>query len=256
MRLSKDIPGHQGPARRISLTSLPWDAPDKNFTQGAFFCDLPGVLQNTKTPQVWKYEKNTKKLQNHPFPVWPRKYEKITEKLQKWSFSGQFCNFSVFFFVVFGAKPEMGDFVIFSYFFRISRLEGFLYSVAPQGDHKPSSVVLDREWSGRPATWVGTTRDRKNAMQENFGLNFLRTRSTTTRDRNLQFRGALARRAPKNLEKFSFPSLQSAASTCPPDTPHWGPHFSSARHLMAAELGHCLALTNCQMHVVCGVLLA
>ena len=31
----------------------------------------------------------------------------------------------------------MGDFVIFSYFFRISRLEGFLYSVAPQGDRKP-----------------------------------------------------------------------------------------------------------------------
>ena len=31
----------------------------------------------------------------------------------------------------------MGDFVIYSYFFRLSRLEGFLYSVAPQGDHKP-----------------------------------------------------------------------------------------------------------------------
>ena len=30
----------------------------------------------------------------------------------------------------------MGDFVIFSYFFRISRLEGFLCSVAPQGDRK------------------------------------------------------------------------------------------------------------------------
>ena len=28
----------------------------------------------------------------------------------------------------------MGDFVIFSYFSSISRLEGFLYSVAPQGD--------------------------------------------------------------------------------------------------------------------------
>ena len=30
----------------------------------------------------------------------------------------------------------MGDFVNFSYFFRISRLEGFLYSVAPHGDRK------------------------------------------------------------------------------------------------------------------------
>ena len=50
--------------------------------------------------------------------------------------------------------------------------------------------------------------------------------------------------------------LQSASSTCPPESPHWGPHFSSARHLMAAELGHCLATANCQMHAVCGVLLA
>ena len=71
-----------------------------------YSCDVPGVLQNTKTPQVWKYEKNTKKLQNHPFPVWPRKYEKITEKLQKWSFAGQFCNFSVFFFVFLGPNRK------------------------------------------------------------------------------------------------------------------------------------------------------
>ena len=36
----------------------------------------------------------------------------------------------------------MGDFVIFSYFFRISRLEGSLYSVAPQGDRK---IIADPE---------------------------------------------------------------------------------------------------------------
>ena len=68
---------------------------------------------------------NTKKLQNHPFPVWPWKYEKITEKLQKWSFSGQFCNFS-YFFRISGAKPEMGDFVFFLYFFVFPDLRGFL----------------------------------------------------------------------------------------------------------------------------------
>ena len=69
---------------------------------------------------------NTKKIhiQNHPFPVWPRKYEKKTEKLQKWSLSGQFCNFSVF-FRIFGAKPEMGDFVIFCIFFVFPDLRGF-----------------------------------------------------------------------------------------------------------------------------------
>ena len=40
------------------------------------------------------------------------------------------------FFRIFGAKPEMGRFCNFFVFFRISRLEGFLYSVAPQGDRK------------------------------------------------------------------------------------------------------------------------
>ena len=73
---------------------------------------LPGVLDNTKTPQVWKYEKSTKKLQNHPFLVCPRKYEKNTEKSQNWP--EIFLTIFVIFF--FGAKPEMGD---FRYFFRI-----------------------------------------------------------------------------------------------------------------------------------------
>ena len=33
-------------------------------------------------------------------------------------------------------------------------------------------VVLDREWPGCPAIWVGTSWDQKNFMQENFGLIF------------------------------------------------------------------------------------
>ena len=45
-----------------------------------------------------------------------------------------------YFFRIFGAKPEMGDFVIFSYFLSISRLEGFLYSVPPQGDLNAKDV--------------------------------------------------------------------------------------------------------------------
>ena len=78
---------------------------------------------------------NTKKIQNHPFPVWPQKYGKNTEKLQKWSFSGQFCNFSVIFFVFLGPNQKW----VILQFFRISRLEGFLYSVAPQGDRNTST---------------------------------------------------------------------------------------------------------------------
>ena len=71
-----------------------------------FRCDLPGVLQNTKTPQVWKYEKNTKKLQNRPFPVWPQKYEKITEKFQNWPENDHFCNFSVIFSYFWGPNRK------------------------------------------------------------------------------------------------------------------------------------------------------
>ena len=32
------------------------------------------------------------------------------------------------------------------------------------------SVVLDREWPGCPAIWVGRSQDQKNIMQENVGL--------------------------------------------------------------------------------------
>ena len=40
----------------------------------------------------------------------------------------------------------------------------------------PSSFVLDRSWPGCPAIWVGTSRDEKNFMQENFGLTFFVSR--------------------------------------------------------------------------------
>ena len=103
-------------------------------------CDLPGVVQSTKTPQAWKYEKKSKS----PISGLAPKIRKNTKKFQNWPENDQFGNFSVFsFFVFLGAKPEMGDFVIFSDFFRISRLEGFLYSVPPQGDRKTRSNLLN-----------------------------------------------------------------------------------------------------------------
>ena len=51
-----------------------------------------GVVQNTKTPQAWKYEKNTKKLQNRPFPAWPQ----ILGPSRKWVILQFFCIFFVF----------------------------------------------------------------------------------------------------------------------------------------------------------------
>ena len=62
------------------------------------------------------------------------------------------------------------------------------------------------------------------------------------------------------MHERTFQSLhevchQGALSSCAADSPHWGPHFASHRHLAAAELGHCLATLNCQMHASCGVLL-
>ena len=41
----------------------------------------------------------------------------------------------LYFFCIFGARPRVGDFVIFSYFFRISGLEGFLSSRPGTRDH-------------------------------------------------------------------------------------------------------------------------
>ena len=36
----------------------------------------------------------------------------------------------------------------------------------------PVSVVLDTEWPGCPAIWVGTCRDQKHSRQHSFGLMF------------------------------------------------------------------------------------
>ena len=50
-----------------------------------------------------------------------------------WSFPGHLCIFSVFFLVIFGAQPGVGDLVFFSYFFRISGLGGFCALYEPDG---------------------------------------------------------------------------------------------------------------------------
>ena len=60
----------------------------------------------------------------------------------------------------------------------------------------------------------------------------------------------------RTLRFFHAVCRQSALAACPADYPHWGSHFASHRNLAAAELGHCLALSTCQMHSACGTLLA
>ena len=70
-----------------------------------------------------------------PHPIEPLKHEKNTEKLRKWSsFLTIFVIFQFFFLVCWGSQPERGILHIFRIFFRISGLEGFLYSVPPQED--------------------------------------------------------------------------------------------------------------------------
>ena len=91
---------------------------------------VPGMeLKNPSSPEIRK--KNTKTSRNPPPRVGPRKYEKNTEKIRKRSLSDCFRIFSVFIFRIFGARPWVGDFVTFSYFFRISGLEGFFLSSIP-----------------------------------------------------------------------------------------------------------------------------
>ena len=109
-----------------SLPNISTSSPLKGVPES---CDLPGVLQNTKTPQVWELPKKIR--ENYKITHF-RFGPKNTKKLPKITI---LCNFSVI-FSDFWAKPEMGDFVIFSYFSVIPKLEGFLYSVAPQGDRK------------------------------------------------------------------------------------------------------------------------
>ena len=94
---------------------------------------VPGIeLKNPSSPEIRKkYEKYRKKIRNPPSRVGPRKYEKNTKNTkiaQKWPFSYFFC----IFFVFSGPDPGWGIsyfFVCFSYFFRISGLEGFLSSI-------------------------------------------------------------------------------------------------------------------------------
>ena len=74
-------------------------------------CDLYGVVQNTNTPQNWKYEEITKKQKNI-YSGWAPKIRKNTDKLQKRSFSGSSCDFSVFFSYVRG-ETGMWDLYFF-----------------------------------------------------------------------------------------------------------------------------------------------
>ena len=96
--------------------------------------DLPGVLQNTKTPLTRKYEKITKK--NYKIPhsgVGPENTKKRPKNYENGLKMAIFVIF-LYIFCIFG-PPRNGGFCNFlSHSFRISGLEGFSYSVAPQGD--------------------------------------------------------------------------------------------------------------------------
>ena len=61
-------------------------------------------------------------------------------------------------------------------------------------------------------------------------------------DRTLQFLHELCR--------------HTAMSTCPADSPTWGPHFALQRNQAASDIGYCLAFATSQMHAACGTLLA
>ena len=90
---------------------------------GGTECKTPPGPENTK--------KNEKMTKSPISGLAPKIRKKIPKNCKKWSFSGQFGIFRSL-FRIFGAKPEMGDFVIFSDFFRISRLEGFCILYHPR----------------------------------------------------------------------------------------------------------------------------
>ena len=73
---------------------------------------------------------NTKKIRkNTKSPgSGPENMKKTQKKQRKWSFLGhfRFLFFCVFLLDFFGARPRVGELVIFSYFFRISGFEGIL----------------------------------------------------------------------------------------------------------------------------------
>ena len=69
-----------------------------------------------------KYEKNGEKILRNPPPRGraPKILKKYTWKNTKTAQKSPFLYFFCIFFVFIGARPGVGDFVIFSYFFRIS----------------------------------------------------------------------------------------------------------------------------------------
>ena len=82
---------------------------------GACLAILRACYRARKPP----HPENTKKIQNPPPRVDPRKYGKNTEKIEKRPKNCRFPAVFVFFryfFCIFGGQPGVGDFVFFSYF--------------------------------------------------------------------------------------------------------------------------------------------
>ena len=104
-----------------------------------------------KNPSSLKIRKKYEKMTKSPIS---RLGPTNTKKIQKNYKIGQIMTIFVifrYFFRIFGAKPEMGDVAIFSYFFRISRLEGvFVFCATPErsqhwaskGNASPAVVLM------------------------------------------------------------------------------------------------------------------
>ena len=100
---------------------------------------VPSIeLKNPSSPEI------RKKLRNSPPRVGPRK---IRKKYRKNTTTVIFEPFSYFFCIFFGfsgARPGVGSFVTFSYFFRISGLEGFLSSIPGTRNRKFWELVQEK----------------------------------------------------------------------------------------------------------------
>ena len=81
-----------------------------------------------RKPLKLEIRKRYELITKSPIPGWGlkirKKYRKNTEKIQERSFLGHFRTFSVF-ISYFRAQPEIGDFVICSFFFVFPVLRGF-----------------------------------------------------------------------------------------------------------------------------------
>ena len=143
------------------------------------FCDLPGVIQNAKTPHALKYEKTRNlKLQSPPSLVGPppkKNAQKLRKQPQKINI---FVMFQCFFFVFWGPNRDVVSFFfVFFWYFQA----GLLYSVPPLANLK--SVSFASHWTRNRfqiycnrirATTSAAAADNNHHLQISWDRNFCR----------------------------------------------------------------------------------